>query len=265
MCRQKSLCLFLAVMMLFCVIASGGCGGSGGEMQEGMPNQETTSPDNPTTPETPTNPETPDTHEAPDTPETPNTPNTPEIPDTPPTPDIPQNEIVSGLNGTWNVVSYSADMTFDGQTYHYFISQPKVTIRSFTISVSANPSKEGYYNIILSGDAVQDTKERFSEGDTIHDPSKFDTESLTKFGGVYYLFVGSMRAEGTISGTDSAQKESDNVYKSATIYDEAGNSGSWAYVVVDDSTVLYTQEADTNDELYGIVHIIYSITLKRVR
>lgn len=147
---NKFLCSVL-VVMIFCFITSGGCGGSsdddnGTEQRQNQNqgnNSNTLSTNNtPTTPNNPTNPNTP------------NTPNNPTSPDNPSNPTAPETPVVQeGLNGTWEGEKYSGSFEAGGMIVYDEQYLDYTTPRTFTITASKN-ANDDYYSIVFSGEGV---------------------------------------------------------------------------------------------------------------
>lgn len=157
--RGKYLC-WLFVMMVFCAVSFGGCGGSSTSSVSGSEDvyvPETPNTENPenVTP-SPTPNISPDVQSAP----APNA--SPDVqPEPEDTPGSGEN-VSSGLNGTWEVVSASYSIDYRGKTYNFtYIEGSTLT---FTILLTTTSYyDEGFYTIALSGDAVAESDRHAGE------------------------------------------------------------------------------------------------------
>ena len=223
---KKSVCWFLAVM-LFCVTAYGGCGGSSNSSVDSDDydiNQSQDITPTPTPTPTPTNPDTP-TPQSQDITPTP----IPTNPDPQPTPENPS--VQTDLSGTWEGEKGSGSfqggyVDYDEQYFDY------TSPRTFVITVTKNASDE-YYTIVFSGDGVHNSGTTdsyidavfFTRGAANVDSNNGDAWSYNPFQGA----------------GDKFEKVSDTVYRMTDVMDSAQNPNGvniiTTYTILDSSRV----------------------------
>ena len=232
----------LIVVMIFCFITSGGCGGgsdndNGTEQNQNQSQGNTqNNNNNSTNPNNPTNPNTPNTPNNPTSPDNPSNPTNPTNPTNPETP-VGQD----GLNGTWEGEKYSGSfyggyVNYDEQYLDY------TSPRTFTITVTKN-ANDDYYSIVFSGEGVHNsgavdsyiTAVYYTKGAANVDSDNGEAWSPMPFRGA----------------GDKFEKVSDTVYKMTNETISNGESEVEWYTTY---TILDNSRAECKYSNQGVVH-----------